>query len=154
MIDKAKRAAQTKAYRTANKEKIAASQAIYRAENKKRAAETGKKWRENNPDYHTNYQRANKEMMADYYHSRRTLKQGNGVFVISDRFMRNLYNSPCRFCEASENITADHIIPIVKGGRHSEGNLQPLCKSCNSEKHAKLQIEFIAQKKGSEKDVV
>lgn len=148
MIDKTKRQAQTRAYRAANKEKIAAYQKKWRAINKIAIAETNKVWRDNNPDYYTNYQRANKEKMADYYHSRRTLKQGNGVFVISDRFMRNLYNSPCRYCEASEDITADHIIPIVKGGRHSEGNLQPLCKSCNSEKHAKLQIEFIAEKKG------
>jgi 5-methylcytosine-specific restriction endonuclease McrA len=177
--NKEKIAAQNKEYYAENKEVIAASNKKYRAENKEKIAAKDKKWylenkerinikrkkgyeknkekellvckewRDNHPDYQLSYQRANKDKMAEYSNRRRASKVGNGVFTIAQKFMRNLYNSPCVSCGASENITADHIIPIIKGGRHSEGNLQPLCGSCNSSKNSKLQIEFIAEKKGS-----
>ena len=121
-----------------NREEKKASSRKYYAENKEAVKIKNKIYRNNNLD-----------MRAHWDHSRRAQKKGNGVFVVAKKFMKNLYNSPCRFCGASENITADHIIPIIKGGRHSEGNLQPLCGSCNSSKNSKLQIEFLAEKKGS-----
>ena len=114
---------------------------------KEEKAAYDKKWKENNPDYQLNYQRANRDKMADNASRRRAQKKGNGTFTISKKFMRNLYNSPCLFCGASDEIEADHLIPIVKGGRHSEGNLQPLCKSCNSSKGPKLWIAFVAEKR-------
>ena len=162
--DPAKRKAYTKKYYAENKEKVKAAankyyaenrekvlehmkseeircrQRKYNAENKEKLAEYNKEWSRKNPD-----------KASIKSHTRRAKKQGNGIFVVADRFMRNLYNSPCRFCGASEVIEADHIIPIIKGGRHSEGNLQPLCMPCNRSKNSKLWIEFLAQKNGSVK---
>ena len=138
-----KKAAHNKKYNDANKKKTAAHAKIYRAENKEKLAEIDKLYRAANPL---------KEKEKDL--RRRANKKGNGIFTISKRFMRNLYNSPCVSCGASERIEADHLIPIVKGGRHSEGNLQPLCKSCNSSKGPKLWIEFVAEKKGSQRKLM
>lgn len=78
---------------------------------------------------------------------RRIRKKGNGEFVILDRELRRLYASPCVLCGTRERITADHIVPIALGGRHSIGNLQPLCLSCNSSKGARLmiQVKFYAE---------
>ena len=135
-------------YRAANKEAIAASRKSY-YEKTKPALVNKKGNYGKGSDYQLNYQRANKDKMAANASRRRAQKKGNGVFTISNKFMKNLYNSPCVYCGASEEIEVDHLIPIVKGGRHSEGNLQPLCKACNNEKRAKLWIEFIAEKKGS-----
>jgi 5-methylcytosine-specific restriction endonuclease McrA len=44
------------------------------------------------------------------------------------------YNNKCVRCNATENLTIDHIIPRSKGGGNSNGNLQLMCYECNQEK--------------------
>ena len=38
-------------------------------------------------------------------------------------------------CDGAPATTADHVIPVAKGGVH-RGNLQPACASCNASKQA------------------
>lgn len=38
----------------------------------------------------------------------------------------------CLRCGRLDKLTIDHIIPISKGGQNKIGNLQTLCKGCNS----------------------
>lgn len=47
-------------------------------------------------------------------------------------FRRDGYR--CQHCGISENLTVDHIIPVVKGGPHEMDNFQTLCGPCNSRK--------------------
>ena len=44
------------------------------------------------------------------------------------------YGSACLACGATEDVHPDHILPILQGGDNWAGNLQPLCRSCNSRK--------------------
>lgn len=40
----------------------------------------------------------------------------------------------CKHCSSENDLSIDHIIPVVRGGKNSIDNLQPLCRSCNSKK--------------------
>ena len=51
----------------------------------------------------------------------------------------------CHYCGKSfqpEELTMDHIVPIVRGGKSIRGNLVPACKDCNSRKKYLLPIEW------------
>ncbi len=44
----------------------------------------------------------------------------------------------CRKCRRAINLEMDHIVPVSKGGRTEESNLQTLCRRCNRTKSKKL----------------
>lgn len=44
----------------------------------------------------------------------------------------------CRKCRTTLRLEVDHIIPVSKGGRTEESNLQTLCRRCNRRKWKKL----------------
>lgn len=68
------------------------------------------------------------------------LSQGSKRTPISNGLRRAVYerdNFSCLHCGSREQLSIDHIIPWSKGGSHDFGNLQTLCKSCNSKKGTK-----------------
>jgi 5-methylcytosine-specific restriction endonuclease McrA len=64
------------------------------------------------------------------------------MWTIKDSEINALYTRPCYNCGTKENLSIDHIVPLSKGGRHSIGNLQTLCRSCNSSKGKKFVMEW------------
>lgn len=51
----------------------------------------------------------------------------------------------CHYCGAkvpSADITMDHVVPLIRGGKSTKGNIVPACKKCNSEKKHMLPIEW------------
>lgn len=50
-------------------------------------------------------------------------------------FKRDGYK--CKKCKSTENLSVDHIKPVLQGGLDTIDNLQTLCRSCNSKKGAK-----------------
>ncbi len=51
----------------------------------------------------------------------------------------------CYYCGGkfkAMELTMDHLIPIVRGGKSVPGNLVPACKECNSKKKYLLPTEW------------
>lgn len=48
----------------------------------------------------------------------------------------------CRRMAAPSELTMDHLIPIVRGGRTTHGNVVPACKECNNKKKYLLPMEW------------
>jgi 5-methylcytosine-specific restriction endonuclease McrA len=38
-------------------------------------------------------------------------------------------------------LTMDHLVPIIRGGKSTKGNLVPACKKCNTERKYRLPFE-------------
>ena len=50
----------------------------------------------------------------------------------------------CHHCGGKfppKELTMDHLIPIIRGGKSTKGNLVPSCKKCNSERKYRLPFE-------------
>jgi len=59
----------------------------------------------------------------------------------------------CYYCGknvGAKNLTMDHVVPLIRGGKSVKNNLVPACKKCNQEKKYLLAMEwekFIKQTK-------
>jgi len=51
----------------------------------------------------------------------------------------------CHYCGRKvtpKELTMDHLVPLIRGGRSTKGNLVPACKECNSKKQHQLAFEW------------
>ena len=50
----------------------------------------------------------------------------------------------CYYCHEKfkpADLTMDHLVPLIRGGKNSRGNVVPACKACNAKKKYHLPIE-------------
>ena len=50
----------------------------------------------------------------------------------------------CHHCGGKfppKELTMDHLVPVIRGGKSTRGNLVPSCKSCNSARKHRLPFE-------------
>jgi len=51
----------------------------------------------------------------------------------------------CHWCRGQfppAELSMDHIVPVIRGGKSSRGNVVPCCKECNNKKKHMLPIEW------------
>ena len=51
----------------------------------------------------------------------------------------------CHYCDRStavRELTMDHVVPIVRGGRSTKSNVVPCCKECNTNKRDLVPVEW------------
>lgn len=84
------------------------------------------------------WNKRNPEKIRERARRRRASKaRAPGIFTTEDeRRLYKLYDR-CLCCGTAEDLTTDHVIPLVKGGANSLENCQVLCRSCNSKKYTK-----------------
>ena len=149
-----------KEYVKNNADVVASRKKLYYENNKDHANAQKKIYYENNKekfkDARRVYVQKNKELIAqkrrEYYatergkeviDSGRTKRRKNigQIFNVTEKDLQRIRSNGCVVC-ADSNVTIDHIVPVVKGGNHSIGNLQGLCRSHNSSKGSKFMMEW------------
>lgn len=86
--------------------------------------------------YHRNYCKSNPENIA-HLKARRYAREKNAEgshTLIEWNELKMKFNQRCAICNELKKLTKDHIIPLSEGGADFIGNIQPLCKNCNSRK--------------------
>ncbi len=81
---------------------------------------------------------------ADEEHIRRERQKARDLRR-SQWWKNRIGRGQCHYCGrkvAPAELTLDHIVPLVRGGRSTKGNCVPACKECNSRKQAMLPIEW------------
>jgi 5-methylcytosine-specific restriction endonuclease McrA len=51
----------------------------------------------------------------------------------------------CYYCGREvppRELTMDHIVPIIRGGKSTKNNVVPACKECNNKKKHSLPVEW------------
>ncbi len=119
-------------FRQRHPEKDRARSRIYYQTHPEACRERGRTWRRNNP-----------ERKVAHEAKRRARKMQAGGSFTSQQWMalKASYNFTCLCCGRQEpqiKLTADHVIPIAKGGSNTISNIQPLCGTCNSRKNARI----------------
>lgn len=139
-------------YRETNKERRKKNRKRYYQENKEREKENSRKWWEEN--YEAFYEkdrvkilgrskiwRDNNPAKIKHYKRERRARESNaeGSFT-TEEFIElcNFYGNRCLACGCDDKLTADHVIPLIKGGTNYIWNIQPLCLSCNDKKARKI----------------
>ena len=66
-------------------------------------------------------------------------------------WQQKLSRGECRYCGRrfpSGELTMDHVVPLIRGGKTTKGNAAPVCKECNTKKKYLLPMEWEAYLKG------
>ena len=64
----------------------------------------------------------------------------------SSWWKQQLSTGICYYCKKKfkpEELTMDHIVPVVRGGKSTRGNVVVCCKECNNKKKYLTPVEMI-----------
>lgn len=130
----------------------------YNRERYRRQAEAfsvrSKAWREANLEHCRNrgkaYYEANKEAyiakQIPRSDRRRALLLSAPTYRVSAADWRAIvqrFEGRCAYCGVqAAKLNKEHVIPLVRGGSHSIGNLVPACEPCNKSKGKKTVMEW------------
>ena len=104
---------------------------LWHKENAERTLANTIAWRASNPD----------AVAVQRQRRRARLAKAEGDHTAAEwRDLKEQYGHHCLCCGHAEPdivLSADHVIPLSRGGSNAIDNIQPLCVSCNARKHTK-----------------
>jgi 5-methylcytosine-specific restriction endonuclease McrA len=118
-----------KAYTEVNKAREVARVIEWQRQNPERTREKQERYEQRDIEAH----RARSLAAAHRRRARKT-KAGGSYTPAQFKALCDAYGNVCLCCGAGVKLTADHVIPIAKGGSSDISNIQPLCLPCNSHK--------------------
>jgi 5-methylcytosine-specific restriction endonuclease McrA len=117
------------------------------AKNRERYTEQGRAYYAANQDRvkqrHQQYYFNNRDRHRVYWMRRRARKAGATVGKVDFNLILERDGWICHICGgliAREDLSFDHIIPLAKGGLHTNENLSPAHNNCNKGKGARLVV--------------
>ena len=127
----------------ANREDRKAYHRQYHREHQEYFREKILEFRRENESYHRDYirewSRRNPDKVKAHDNARRAAKRSGGRFTAGEwAALKQRYDYHCLRCGRREpeiRLSADHVIPLSKGGINTIDNIQPLCMPCNTSKH-------------------
>ena len=126
--------------------KLALKQRLAYADNPAIFRERARQYRQANPEktkqLFKEWSQANPAKARERGARRRARKANNGIYLITSKEKKRLYQSSCFYCGSNKQIQIDHVIPIARGGTHSIGNLVAACAKCNNHKRARFVMEW------------
>lgn len=87
-------------------------------------------------------------------YGKRVKRRTNGF---AKDFVRKHRNCKCPYCNKKltlKNATADHIVPVSKGGNNCQVNLVVCCKKCNTQRGDSSIRDFLKSKKINYKNFI
>lgn len=134
-------------FRKSSPEKVKASVDRWFAENKEYRRQYKNEYRKNNKEKIAQYRKDNPDKHRAYKSNRRTRQTKAGGSFTEKEWLKlcDKYHHKCLCCDKRRKLTADHVIPVSKGGTSDIDNIQPLCGPCNSKKNNKV-IDFRKKK--------
>lgn len=92
------------------------------------------------------YRKANPHKLREWGQRRRSGKTGRLPQGTVAKLFK-LQRGRCAACKGKlpKNYHVDHVMPIMKGGKHKKDNVQLLCPTCNTRKSAKLPEAFMRE---------
>lgn len=105
---------------------------LWSTNNHEKCYESQRKTRSRNPELY-------KAINRNKQNRRRSYFPKDGDFTASQWLrVQASQKSHCFWCGRVRVLTIDHVIPIIRGGKHTASNIVGSCKSCNSKKRDKM----------------
>ena len=63
----------------------------------------------------------------------------------SQWWKNRLAKGVCHWCGLrfpAAELSMDHVVPVIRGGKSTRGNVVPCCKACNNKKKHMLPVEW------------
>ena len=148
-----------KKYYQENKEKISRYNKFYKAKNKEKVEELRKKNKEKYNARHREYLKENEAILKvkrrEYRKKnmdkhrlneqvRSARKRALKSTLTTNQWQQCLshFKHQCAYCDCTEKLEQEHVIPVSKGGHYTADNIIPACRSCNASKNNKSLEEW------------